>query len=132
MFDTRKDTLKNTSRHVFLFKKKYRATTSEWQGEPYFRIYGRELVSNQRFLKNIIEAPPVERLVVKLAVTTDRFCRHPRLLGNPKKLLARNVFLPSDNVEIMFQRQSVVSFPRTRENTISGHVRWKSAAQDIY
>ena len=104
--------------------------TSEWQGESYFRIYGRELVSKPATSLNNIEADTVEQLMFKLAVTTDGFCLHPRLLGDQKIMLAKILFLPFDNVEIMFQRQSVVNSPRTKGNTISGHVRWKSAAQD--
>ena len=37
--------MKNIPSCIFLFAKDYRARTSGWQGAPYFKIFGRDLVS---------------------------------------------------------------------------------------
>ena len=44
LLDTRTDDMKNKNSYIFLFAKDCRTMTSGWQGAPYFRRYGRELV----------------------------------------------------------------------------------------
>ena len=41
----RKVAIKSRSPYIFLFAMDYRGMTSAWQGSPYYRKYGRELVS---------------------------------------------------------------------------------------
>ena len=45
LLDARKDAVKVISSYVFLLAKDDRTMTLGWQGAPYFRKYGRELVS---------------------------------------------------------------------------------------
>ena len=42
--------MKKASSHIVLFAKDYRLMTSGWQGAPYFRRYGRGLVSKPAIL----------------------------------------------------------------------------------
>ena len=45
LLDTRKDAMKKVSPFICLFAKDNQTMTSGWQGAPYFRSYGRMLVS---------------------------------------------------------------------------------------
>ena len=124
LLDTRKDAMKKTSSHNFLFAKDYQAMTSGWQGEAHSKRYGRELVSKPATSLNDNDAATVERLIimVKLVLLPIYSAAAPVCLGIQKIYQHKMFCSPSDNVEIMFQRQSVVRFPKTDKKTISGRV----------
>ena len=71
--------MKNTSSMCFLVcKMDYRAMTPGWQGAPYFRRYGRELVSTTGdFVEKKIGGATAERLpntfTRKIVILTDNF-----------------------------------------------------------
>ena len=52
--------MKRTSINFLLLAKAYRGRMPEWEGEPNFRKYGRELDSKPATYLNIIKAAPLE------------------------------------------------------------------------
>ena len=51
--------MKRTSSHIFFFAKDYRLMASGWQRAPYFRRYGRRLVSKtDNFVKEKLGGLP--------------------------------------------------------------------------